>query len=190
MARRRNRKNRDMRKYIPHPFDYYALLFFAAALAGWLWEVLLYLAVEHTFVNRGVCRGPYLPVYGIGGVLLMLMLWRLRGHPFRVFAISCLSCSILEYLSGRWLEWRWGARWWDYSGRLLEIDGHVCLMSAAAFGACGVLLICTIQPLFNRIYHHMTIGMRAALCILCVLTFTADAAYSALIPNTGPNICS
>lgn len=50
------------------PFDYYALLFFASAFAGWLWEVLLYLITAHTFVNRGVYQGPYLPIYGIGSI--------------------------------------------------------------------------------------------------------------------------
>ena len=67
-----------MNKKIIRPFDYYALLFFTTAFAGWLWEVLLCLVTAHTFVNRGVYKGPYLPIYGIGCVILLMLLHRLR----------------------------------------------------------------------------------------------------------------
>ncbi len=177
-----------MRERIVRPFDYYALLFFATAFAGWLWEVLLYLITAHTFVNRGVYKGPYLPIYGIGCVILILLLHRLRKHPMAVFALSCVLCTTLEYFSGMWLEWKWGVRWWDYSGHLCNVNGHVCLTSSAAFGLGGALLICVIQPVFNKYYHRLTIKMRIALCIIFTLIFIADAAHSAMLPNTGEYI--
>ena len=60
------------KKRLPHEFEYYVLLFFLLAFAGWLWEVILYVFTEHAFINRGVYRGPYLPIYGVGGLLLCL----------------------------------------------------------------------------------------------------------------------
>ncbi len=167
------------------PFDYYALLFFTTAFAGWLWEVLLYLVTAHTFVNRGVYMGPYLPIYGTGCVLLILLLHRLRRHPVSVFALSCILCTALEYFSGVWLEWKWGIRWWDYSGHMCNVNGHICPTSSVGFGLGGMLLICVFQPVFNRYYHRLTIAMRAALCVVFTLIFTADAAYSAMKPHTG-----
>lgn len=177
-----------MKKRIPHQLDYYVLLFFTAAFIGWLWEVLLYLVTAHTIVNRGVYRGPYLPIYGTGGVLLMLVLYRFRRHPFYVFFFSCAFCTILEYLTGVWLEWKWGVRWWDYSGHLWNLNGHICLTSSIGFGLGGILLICIFQPFFNKSYHHMTLRLRTILCIIFTLIFIADAAYSATLPNTGRNI--
>lgn len=174
-----------MRKKIIRPFDYYALLFFTTAFAGWLWEVLLYLVTAHTFVNRGVYRGPYLPIYGSGCVLLILLLHRMRRHPVAVSALSCVLCTALEYFSGVWLEWKWGVRWWDYSGHLCNVDGHICLASAVGFGLGGMLLICVFQPVFNKCYHRMTIAARVTLCIVFTLLFIADAAYAAMLPNTG-----
>ena len=171
-----------------HPFDYYALLFFTTAFAGWLWEVLLYLITDHTFVNRGVYRGPYLPIYGVGCVLLILLFHRLRRRPVLVFVLSGAVCSALEYVSGVWLEQKWGIRWWDYSGHWGNLDGHICLASSIGFGLGGALLICVLQPVFNRLYHRLTIGLRITLCILFLLVFIADAAYSAMTPNTGTNI--
>lgn len=177
-----------MKKKKIRPFDYYVLLFFTAAFTGWLWEVLLYLATAHTFVNRGVYQGPYLPIYGIGCVLLILLFHRLRKHPVAVFVFSSILCTVLEYLSGVWLEWKWGTRWWDYSGHLCNVNGHICLTSSVGFGLGGMLLICVFQPVFNKYYHRMTIGMRVALCILFTLLFITDAAYSAILPNTGKHI--
>ncbi len=176
------------KKLILHPFDYYALLFFTTAFAGWLWEVILYLITNHTFVNRGVYRGPYLPIYGIGCIILILLLHKMRQQPILVFMLSCFLCSVLEYFAGVWLEKKWGIRWWDYSEHMFNFQGHVCLTSAVGFGLGGVLLICLIQPVFNKFYHRMTIKIRITLCVLFLLVFIVDAAYSTIAPNTGTHI--
>ncbi len=173
------------KKLILRPFDYYALLFFTTAFVGWLWEVLLYLITNHTFVNRGVYRGPYLPIYGIGCIVLILLLHRMRKKPIFVFVLSSFLCSTLEYFSGVWLEKKWGIRWWNYSEHMFNIQGHICLISAIGFGFGGVLLICLVQPIFNKFYHHMTIKMRITLCLTFLLVFIADATYSVATPNTG-----
>jgi len=173
---------------ILRPFDYYALLFFITAFTGWLWEVLLYLVTDHTFVNRGVYRGPYLPIYGVGCVILILLLHRMRKRPIFVFVLSSLLCSALEYFSGVWLEKKWGIRWWDYSEHIFNIQGHICLTSTIGFGLGGVLLICLVQPIFNKYYHRMSIKMRITLCVLFLFVFIVDAAYSATTPHTGTHI--
>lgn len=72
----------------------------------------------------------------------------------------------------------------------MNLDGQICLASSIGFGLGGVLLICIVQPVFNKIYHRMTIGLRVTLCILFLLIFIADAAYAAIIPNTGKHINS
>ena len=84
------------KKRLPHEFEYYVLLFFLLAFAGWLWEVILYVFTEHAFINRGVYRGPYLPIYGVGGLLLCLLFSSYRKKPVRVFffidaALFCLG---------------------------------------------------------------------------------------------------
>ena len=54
-------------------FFFYVLLFFLLSLAGWLWEIAIYLVQDGRFVNRGILLGPWLPVYGSGGLLLILV---------------------------------------------------------------------------------------------------------------------
>lgn len=171
-----------------HYFDYYVLLFFCLSILGWLWEVLLYFITNGGFVNRGVYYGPYLPVYGIGGLILMIFLHAKRKQPVLVFTVSAVICTAIEYAAAAWLEYKWGIRWWDYSSSFLNIDGKICLLCSIGFGLGGVLLICIFQPFFLKFYHRMTRGMRTLLCITLIIIFAADAAYSIIRPNTGTNI--
>lgn len=171
-----------------HYFDYYVLLFFCLSFFGWLWEVVLYIFISNRFVNRGVYYGPYLPVYGIGGLILILLLHAKRRQPFLVFLLSAAICTALEYTAATWLENKWGTRWWDYSGYFLNVDGKICLFCSIGFGLGGVLLICIFQPIFNKIYHKTTLSLRIFICIVLIIIFAADAAYSIISPNTGSNI--
>lgn len=175
-------------KKLSHPFDYYVLLFFLLAFVGWLWEIMLLFLTEHAFINRGVYRGPYLPVYGVGGLLLCLFLRRFKKHPVLVFFISMLTCSLLEYFTGYFLEHRWGIRWWNYDGHFLNLHGRICLAGAVAFGLGGVLLICLLLPLYDRWYPKLPKGWRVGLTMVLLAVFVLDATYCAVRPNLGYGI--
>ena len=155
------------RKKTTHEFDYYVLLFFGLAFIGWLWEVGLYLATEHAFINRGVYRGPYLPIYGAGGLAL---------------------CSGLEYFTSWFLERLWGIRWWDYSGHAWNLNGRICLLGAVVFGLGGTGLVCLLLPLYERLYQRIAKKWRIVLCLILLAMFIADATYCAVRPNTGRGI--
>ncbi len=170
------------------PFDYYALLFFAAAFAGWLWEVLLYLVTAHTFVNRGVYRGPYLPIYGAGCVLLILLLRRLRRHPAAVFVLSCIFCTALEYFSGVWLLWKWGVRWWDYSGYFLNLNGRICAEGLLVFGIGGMVFVYVAAPLLDNWIRGIKKQALVYGCLALIGLFLADCVYSSRHPNEGKGI--
>ena len=48
--------------------------FFLCATCGFIWEVLIMYLKDGYFANRGFLYGPWLPIYGAGGVLLYLIL--------------------------------------------------------------------------------------------------------------------
>lgn len=177
-------------KKLPREFDYYVLLFFILAFAGWLWEVILYIFTEHAFINRGVYRGPYLPIYGVGGLLLCFLFRSFRKKPVRVFFLSALLCSVLEYLTSFYLERRFGVRWWDYSGHFLNISGRICLLGTVIFGLGGTALVCLFLPFYEKIYRRIPKRWRTALCMVFLLVFVIDAAYCAMHPNMGDGISS
>ena len=174
-------------------FFFYVLLFFLLSFAGWIWEAAIYLIEDGVFVNRGVLSGPWLPVYGSGGLLLAFLLKRWEYRPVRTFFMSMIICSLLEYISGYFLERVWGIRWWDYSGQFLNIDGRICLWGSLMFGVGGWLLICYIIPYLEILYRRIWKADKGRkflqlICLALILIFTADAAWAADFPNRGENI--
>ena len=50
-----------------------AFLFLVGSLIGWLYEVGLHLVKDGVFVNRGMLHGPWVPIYGLGCVMMVLL---------------------------------------------------------------------------------------------------------------------
>ena len=168
--------------------DFYILFFFLASLAGWLWEAGIYLVTEHALINRGIFYGPYLPIYGVGGLFLWLILQRIHERKILTFLLSALLCSVMEYCTGVFLEWKWGMRWWDYSGHFLNLQGHICLLGAVCFGLGGMLLNCYVMPFYMKLYHKIPAKWRWTLCGVFVAVFAADIIYCAARPHTGEHV--
>ncbi len=169
-------------------FDFYVLLFFLLSFIGWLWEVGIYLVKEHTWINRGVYLGPYLPIYGAGGLLLWFLLHRFHEKKFQTFLMSAVVCSVVEYGTSAFLEWRWGMRWWDYSGYAMNINGRICLLGAVCFGLGGMLLNCYFIPVYMWLYHKIPPKRRMLLCAILLTVFVLDATSCAISPNRGHGI--
>ena len=169
-------------------FFYYVWLFFLLSVFGWLWEGVLYLFKDDMYVNRGFLTGPWLPIYGIGGIMLELLFHRWRDRPIMTFASSMALCTLLEYLTGWYLELTWGVKWWDYSGMPLNLHGRICFLSSLLFGVGGMLLVWVISPLFYSLYRKVSVKTRTALGLLAIAIFVADAAYSAMAPHAGSGI--
>ena len=169
-------------------FMYYVWLFFLTAIFGWLWEGILYLVKDESYVNRGFLTGPWLPIYGMGAVLLELLFHKWRNRPGVIFFSSMLLCTVLEYAAGWYLESAWGVKWWDYSGMPFHLHGRICLLSSVLFGIGGMLLVWAVSPLFFALYRRFSMKFRVGLGLFAIGLFVADAAYSAISPHVGAGI--
>ena len=167
---------------------YYVWLFFLTAIFGWLWEGILYLVKDESYVNRGFLTGPWLPIYGMGAVLLELLFHKWRNRPGLIFFSSMLLCTVLEYAAGWYLESAWGVKWWDYSGMPFHLHGRICLLSSVLFGIGGMLLVWAVSPLLFALYRRIPTKLKVGLGLLAIGLFVADAAYSAISPHVGAGI--
>lgn len=163
------------------------LRFYLFAAAGWLWEVLLTACVSGNWVNRGLLHGPWLPVYGIGGVLLAALLGGNRGHSLFLLFGGALVCGGIEYGTSLVLEHVYHRRWWDYTGSLGSIQGRVCLAGLAGFGIAG-WLVSWMEPPLGRLFEKLSPGVRTVFCRAASLCFALDWSLSLLYPNTGVGI--
>jgi uncharacterized membrane protein len=48
------------------------------------------------------------------------------------------------------MEFVFGRRWWNYSNRMFNINGRVCLGAAVIFGLSGLLIIRYLHPWLTR----------------------------------------
>lgn len=181
-------KIRDFHSRIRTDFFFYVWLFFLLAVFGWMWEGFLYLFKDDVYVNRGFLTGPWLPIYGMGGVMLELLFHRWRDRPVFAFVSSMAVCTLLEYLTGWYLELTWGVKWWDYSSMPWNLHGRICLYSALFFGLGGMLLVWLVSPLFYFLYRRIPTRIQIGVGILLLLVFTVDATYSAMLPHVGAGI--
>lgn len=129
---------------------YWILIFLIGSLIGWVYEEIFYYVTENTISNRGFFYGPYLPVYGWGSVLLMLILRKLKKPPILIFILSMLITGIVEYITGYIMYAIYERVWWDYTGLFLNIGGYVCFRSVFTFAIGTIGLIYFIEPYLNK----------------------------------------
>ena len=163
-------------------------MFFVFSVAGWLWEVGLHLVQDGVFVKRGVLSGPWLPIYGTGGVLIMLLLHRFFEKPIQLFFLIMGMSGTVEYVTGWFLETYFHTKWWDYSDLTFQIQGRVCLAGLLIFGAGGVAFVYLLRPRLERLLGKLSLPSREILCMVLVGIFLIDLIWSLQNPNQGAGI--
>lgn len=171
-----------------NPFYDYVLFFFLCSFIGWIWEIILIVVQTGNLVNRGVLHGPWLPIYGCGGLIIVLLFNRFREHPLVVFLFSALSCALIEYGTGWYLETFKHHKWWDYSELPLDLNGRICAFSVTAFGIGGMAVIYLVYPILYKIAQKIPYTVKKLLCWTLMLIFLGDFIYSSDVPNTGEGI--
>ena len=166
----------------------YILFFFIFSFCGWIWEVLLHLIDNGQLVNRGVLIGPWLPIYGTGGIVAIIFLKKLYNKPVSTFFLSMLICSIIEYFTSWYLEVTKGLRWWDYSGYFLNINGRICLIGSIAFGLICCFVIYILAPKLDCILNRFNAIIKIILCITLISLFSFDMIHSKFYPNVGKGV--
>lgn len=165
------------------------LLFFAFSFMGWVWEVSLHLITDGVFVNRGVLHGPWLPIYGTGGVMILAVLNKFREKPLVEFLLTIVLCGCVEYFTSWFLEITHnGEKWWDYSGYFLNLNGRICAEGLLVFGLGGMAIVYVAAPLLDDLIRKIPYKILIPVCITLLAVFGADEVYSNRHPNTGKGI--
>ena len=164
------------------------MMFFIFCFMGWFWEVIFHFIEKGEFVNRGVMHGPWLPIYGSGCVMILVLLNKLRKNPIIEFISAVVLCGIVEYFTSVFLEYQYGKLWWDYSGYFLNINGRVCAEGLLVFGIGGIIVVYIVAPLLDNLLRKIPLKISITICVVLVLAFTADRIYSSKVPNSGKGV--
>lgn len=165
------------------------MLYFSFSFIGWLWEVSLHLISDGVFVNRGVLHGPWLPIYGTGGILILIILKRLRDKPLWEFLAAVILCGNVEYFTAYYLEMtHGGTKWWDYTGYFLNLNGRICAEGLLVFGLGGIAIVYAAAPLLDNLFRKINNRILIPISLALVIIFGCDQVYSSKHPNTGEGI--
>ena len=139
------------------------LLFMLFAVCGWIYEVILTLAAYGWFENRGMLYGPWLPIYGFGGLILYFLLHTFLNKPLKlhfailrltaIFVCICLICAGVE-IAGSYILGLCGIDFmtlWNYSGETMNFEGRIALIPTLRFGILGIVGLYVIVPLWQKL---------------------------------------
>lgn len=184
--------NRNVLKKLDYRQNYdvptYILLFFTFAFIGWCWEISLHLANYGVFVNPGTMHGPWIPIYGVGLVLVLILLKPFREKTSVLFIATFIMCGIIEYFTGWYLETFRHLKWWDYTGYFLNIHGRVCLEILIIFGLGGCAVTYIFAPMLNNLYKKIKPNIKKLICVILIIFFIVDFIYSRNHPNSGEGV--
>ena len=158
----------------------YLFLFITFSAFGWLLETGMQLVTEGTLTADSLLSGPWRPIYGIYGTLILLLLKRLNKKPVLVFVLNTVLYSIVEYLYSAAYEALTAARINDYSNFLLNLNGRIYLGGAVLYAVLGCAFLYYLAPRWTDFYMKLGHTRRTALCFFLCLLFVCDIIVSFL----------
>ena len=171
-----------------YTFSSIVLLFFTYSFVGWVWEIFYTLFEKGIISNRGTLNGPWLPIYGCGGLLIIMILKPLRRHPVMMFLGAVVLCGCIEYFTSWLLEQLFHSKWWDYTGMFMNLNGRICLEGLIIFGVAGLMFTYIFSPILDNIFRRIKPNARTFLCAGLLAIFILDVMFSVSNPNRGAGI--
>ena len=156
-------------------------LFYFYCFGGWCFESVYVSIRSRKWVNRGFMRGPFLPLYGTGAIMMLVVSMPFADNILLTYFAGVVGATALEYVTGAAMEALFKVRYWDYSGRFMNYKGYICLKSSLAWGFFTILMTRVIHsPIENLMYampekllHHLTVFLNVYVVADFTLSFKA-----------------
>lgn len=132
-------KKRDERMHFH--FDNWLIYFYFYCIFGWVFESTYVSLRTRKLTNRGFMKGPWLPLYGSGAIVILLATMPFKQYPVAVYFAGVFAATLLEYVTGELMLKLFKVRYWDYSNQKLQFRGHICLSSSIAWGFLSLLMV-------------------------------------------------
>lgn len=165
-------------------FGYSALqwlsFFMIYSFFGWIFESTYCSIKEHKLLNRGFCHGPWIPLYGSGAVLMVLITQPYQDSIVLVYLSGIIGATLLELATGFAMFHIFKIRWWDYSAEPFNLDGYICLGASIAWGFLAVILTEVLHPMVLRLLSGWSHGFQTIFVTVFYIVFAADMLSSFL----------
>ena len=155
-------------------------IFFITALAGDIIETIFVYATSGKLMSRSsLLYGPFSVVWGLGGVLLTVILQGLAQKNDRyVFLGGFLIGSIYEYACSVLTEICFGTVFWDYSKLPFNINGRINLLFCVFWGVLALIWIKNIYPIISAWIERIPVRLGKPLTVVLAIALLADGILS------------
>lgn len=120
-------------------------------LLGYFMESTYVSLFRKKWISSGLLTGPFIPLYGFGSVLLIILEPYIHNNIFLVFFIGGISLTILEYISSFYIEKVFHQKCWDYSKHIFNYQGRICLLYFMIWSILSCLFIYYIHPFLSTL---------------------------------------
>jgi len=136
---------------------YYLNSFLLYSLLGFIMESTLY--KNTTLKPSGVLNGPVTLVYGVGGIVLILInkyvIDKIKvGTIPKViisFFIYAIALTLVELISGYLCNLIFDIDMWNYTDKRYNIGKYICLELVPIWGIFGVILTYIVKPFLDKV---------------------------------------
>ena len=78
--------------------------FYFYCFCGWCFESAYVSVRTRKLTNRGFMRGPFLPIYGSGAIMMLVVSMPFQDNIFLTYLAGCVGATALEYVTGVTME--------------------------------------------------------------------------------------
>ncbi|MGN0330951.1 MAG: hypothetical protein ACI4D5_06870 [Kineothrix sp.] len=154
-------------------FFFYFYCFF-----GWCFESAYVSLRNRRLINRGFMRGPFLPLYGSGALMMLIVSGPVRDSLVLTYIMGCIGATILEYVTGVVMEALFKVRYWDYSNQKFNFRGYICLSSSLAWGGLTILMTEVVHAPVERLVLGIPENLLTAVTFVLTVILVADFTLS------------
>ncbi len=164
-------------------WDKLVWIFFITALLGDLIEtVFCRFSMGYWMSRSSLIYGPFSVVWGLGAIILTVVLQRLADKEDRyIFLSGCLLGGVYEYGCSVILEVVFGKIFWDYSHIPLNIGGRVNLLFCLFWGALAVIWVKVLYPRLSGLIEKIPPIIGKIITWFIVIFFLCDGILSAAV---------
>ncbi len=150
------------------------LIFYIYCFMGWCFESLYVSAKSKKWVNRGFMKGPFLPIYGCGAVIILFSTIPVMSSPVLVYILSFIAATVLELATGIVMEKLFKVKYWDYSGNFMNYKGYICIKSSITWGFMGMLVTYIINEPVAKFIDSLNVWISALIVVILTVIFVFD----------------
>lgn len=149
-------------------------IFLVYAFLGWCAEVAFAAVHKGKFVNRGFLNGPVCPIYGVGMLVVVTLLWGLRSNLILLFLGSAGLTTAIEFATGWVLEKFFHDKWWDYSDKPFNVKGYICLEFTILWGLAAAFIVGAVHPFVFMLIKKTPFVLGIVLMAVFLAAFVTD----------------